>query len=88
MRCVGGCSDGDKFDGEWRNDERHGKGAMVYCNGDSGVQEKYEGEWVEGRMHGRSVVRVPLLVLGSTSIISSIIGSRGITRPCITSCVI
>lgn len=47
------CSDGDKFDGEWRNDERHGKGAMVYCNGDSGVQEKYEGEWVEGRMHGR-----------------------------------
>ena len=46
-------SDGDKFDGEWRNDERHGKGAMIYCNGENGVQEKYEGEWVEGRMHGR-----------------------------------
>jgi hypothetical protein len=47
------CSDGDKFEGEWRNDERHGKGAMIYCNKDSDCQEKYEGEWVEGRMHGR-----------------------------------
>jgi hypothetical protein len=47
------CSDGDKYDGEWRNDERHGKGAMIYCSKDSDVQEKYEGEWSEGRMHGR-----------------------------------
>ena len=50
---LSSASDGDKYDGEWRNDERHGKGAMIYCSKDSDVQEKYEGEWVEGRMHGK-----------------------------------
>ena len=55
------CSDGDKYDGEWRNDERHGKGAMIYCSKDSDVQEKYEGEWHEGRMQGRYGLPIPPL---------------------------
>lgn len=46
-------SDGDRFEGEWRNDERHGRGSMIYSSKDSDIQEKYEGEWIEGRMHGR-----------------------------------
>jgi len=49
-------SDGDKYDGEWRNDEKHGRGTMIYCGDKSGVQEKYEGEWAEGRMQGRCVL--------------------------------
>lgn len=46
-------SDGDKYDGDWKNDERHGHGIMTYCGENDSVQEKYEGEWVEGRMQGK-----------------------------------
>ena len=46
-------SDGDKYDGDWRNDERHGHGVMTYCGDNNSIQEKYEGEWVEGRMQGK-----------------------------------
>lgn len=52
--------DGDRYEGEWRNDERHGKGSMVYASavdrdGSRKVEEKYEGDWVDGKMSGRGV---------------------------------
>ena len=34
---------GDKYQGEWKNEKRHGQGAYIYPNG-----RKYEGEWKDG----------------------------------------
>jgi hypothetical protein len=39
------CHDGDRFDGEWQNDKRHGKGMMTYVAEDGQTKEKYEGDW-------------------------------------------
>jgi hypothetical protein len=40
-------SNGDKYNGNWRNDKREGLGDMTYTNGD-----KYNGEWVEDKREG------------------------------------
>jgi len=45
-------ADGDKYDGEWKDDRRHGKGSVIYRGADGAVVEKYEGDWFEGKMHG------------------------------------
>ncbi len=39
--------DGDKYLGEWKDDELNGKGTLTATNGD-----KYIGEWRDGSMHG------------------------------------
>ncbi len=31
---------GDKYDGEWREDKRHGKGTVTYARADDGTEEK------------------------------------------------
>lgn len=41
-------ADGDKYEGEWREDKRHGRGTVIYAAPDGGVAEKYEGDWVDG----------------------------------------
>jgi hypothetical protein len=47
-------ADGDMYVGQWRNDERHGRGVMTYSKSDANaVQEKYDGEFAEGKMSGR-----------------------------------
>lgn len=38
---------GDKYEGEWKNDLQNGKGTFTYANGD-----KYEGQWVDGNREG------------------------------------
>eukprot|EP00199_Chlamydomonas_sp_CCMP681_P005883 CAMPEP_0119101646 /NCGR_PEP_ID=MMETSP1180-20130426/641_1 /TAXON_ID=3052 ORGANISM="Chlamydomonas cf sp, Strain CCMP681" /NCGR_SAMPLE_ID=MMETSP1180 /ASSEMBLY_ACC=CAM_ASM_000741 /LENGTH=247 /DNA_ID=CAMNT_0007085797 /DNA_START=75 /DNA_END=818 /DNA_ORIENTATION=+ len=38
---------GERYQGEWRNNLRHGKGTVIYKNGD-----KYEGDWSSGLRHG------------------------------------
>lgn len=38
---------GERYQGEWRDNQRHGKGTVIYKNGD-----KYEGDWSEGLRHG------------------------------------
>ena len=43
-----------RYDGEWRNDERHGRGVMIYHCDEDNTFEKYEGEWVSRSYH-RSV---------------------------------
>ena len=45
-------SNGDRYEGEWRDDKRHGKGVVTYAGPNGTVQEKYEGDWVDGKMHG------------------------------------
>lgn len=39
---------GDKYEGEWVNDKRHGKGRVVYAATHGGNAEEYVGDWVEG----------------------------------------
>lgn len=38
---------GDKYEGEWKNDLQNGKGTFTYANGD-----KYEGQWLNGNREG------------------------------------
>lgn len=38
---------GDKYEGEWKNDLQNGKGTFTYANGDI-----YEGQWVNGNREG------------------------------------
>lgn len=40
--------DGCKYDGDWKDDVRHGKGTFEYTNGD-----KYEGDWADDIQHGK-----------------------------------
>jgi hypothetical protein len=41
-----------QYEGEWKDDKRHGKGTVTYRGQDGSIVEKYEGDWYEGRMHG------------------------------------
>ncbi len=47
-------SNGDKYDGEWRQNRKHGIGKMVY-NG----KGEYQGYWENGRRHGEGVFTYP-----------------------------
>lgn len=38
---------GDKYEGEWKNDFQNGTGTFTYANGDT-----YEGQWVNGNREG------------------------------------
>ena len=40
--------DGHRYEGEWRNDRRHGRGTCTWPNG-----TRYEGKWRSGRHHGQ-----------------------------------
>ena len=35
-------ADGDKYEGEWKDDKRHGKGTVTYRGQDGSIVEKYE----------------------------------------------
>ena len=41
---------GGKYDGEWKDDKRHGWGTLTGANG------VYDGEWKDGAMHGRGTM--------------------------------
>ena len=43
---------GAKYEGEYQNDLKHGRGKYTYPNGDV-----YDGEWSEGKRHGKGVYR-------------------------------
>lgn len=38
---------GDRYEGEWKNDLQNGNGSFVYADG-----EKYEGQWKDGKKNG------------------------------------
>ena len=42
----------DVYEGEWRDDKRHGVGRHVYASGGT-----YEGEWADDQRHGRGIFR-------------------------------
>lgn len=43
--------DGSKYDGDWKDDVRHGKGVFEYTNGD-----KYDGDWADDIQHGKVLI--------------------------------
>ena len=51
---------GERYEGQWREDTAHGKGTLTYAGGD-----KYVGEWAEGmyvcRQIGRSIAILAIL---------------------------
>jgi len=40
-------ADGDVYEGEFKNDKRHGEGKYTFADGDV-----YEGNWKDGKRHG------------------------------------
>ncbi len=44
-------SNGDKYEGEWKQGKRHGWGLYSWSGGD-----KYEGEWKDNKMHGWGIL--------------------------------
>ena len=40
--------DGDKYDGEWKDDKKHGQGTYTFADG-----AKYVGEWKDDKYHGK-----------------------------------
>lgn len=41
---------GDKYTGEWKEGQKHGKGKMIFFE-----EATYEGEWADNVMHGYGV---------------------------------
>ena len=39
---------GNRYEGDWRNNKTHGRGTLYFANGD-----KCEGDWREDRLVGR-----------------------------------
>ena len=44
-------ADGAWYDGEFKNDYRHGQGTFYWTNG-----TKYIGSWFDGDMHGEGII--------------------------------
>ena len=44
-------ANGDKYDGEWKDHKKHGRGVVAYANGD-----KFEAEWKDDKRNGTGVV--------------------------------
>ena len=42
------CRNGERYEGEYRNDKRHGQGTVTYASGN-----RYSGEWRNGKRYGR-----------------------------------
>ncbi len=38
---------GERYEGQWKDDKAHGKGTLTYIHGD-----RYVGEWAEAMKHG------------------------------------
>ncbi len=46
--------DGSKYEGEWKNDKRHGRGVLTRPDG-----MRYEGEWADGKPNGKGILTSP-----------------------------
>ncbi|GIT07283.1 MAG: hypothetical protein CM1200mP30_09130 [Pseudomonadota bacterium] len=47
--------DGEWYEGEWKDWEKHGQGTYSFSNGD-----KYVGNWKNGNFHGREFTLLPM----------------------------
>eukprot|EP01031_Cornospumella_fuschlensis_P024823 gene24823-29997_t len=43
-------ANGNKYEGDLKNNKKHGKGVYTWANGD-----KYDGDWKDDFMHGSGV---------------------------------
>lgn len=50
-RAVYSYSNGDLYEGEWKDNKIHGKGVYIYSNGD-----KYEGSFINAMKHGQGKI--------------------------------
>ena len=43
-----------RYDGEWADDRRSGRGVQSYVDAKAGGQvvERFDGDWLDGKMHG------------------------------------
>ena len=71
---VGVCiyMDGSRYQGDWRNGLKCGRGTHSFASGD-----QFEGEWENGWMHGRAAGRVHLERIGDKYIGEVQYGRRG-----------
>ena len=57
-------NNGDKYEGEWKNDLKHGNGIMNYKNGEKFYFskdkfeeiEKYDGYWEKNKKNGKGII--------------------------------
>ena len=47
-------ANGDRYDGEWRDDKKNGHGIDTWANG-----ERYDGEWRDGKANGTGIYTKP-----------------------------
>lgn len=48
-------ANGNLYDGEWKDDDRHGKGVHYWKDFSKYHGDRYDGEWVEGKFNGKGV---------------------------------
>ena len=53
-------ANGCMYEGEFKDDKRHGHGTFSYFSGD-----RYEGDWVEDKRHGQAIAAASLAQIGS-----------------------
>jgi len=47
-------TDGEKYDGEWKDGKQNGQGTLTFKDG-----SKYLGEWKDGEYHGQGTETLP-----------------------------
>lgn len=54
-------ADGEKYDGDWLDNKKSGKGNSLFYNYKKGIYayasgDRYEGEWQDGKRHGKGIL--------------------------------
>lgn len=50
---------GERYEGQWRANQRHGSGTLWVRDKRGGVRKRYTGEWMNGRIHGYGTYYFP-----------------------------
>jgi hypothetical protein len=53
-------ANGDKYDGNWKDNKKSGQGVMNFVNGN-----KYDGQWKDDKMNGHGTIRLNLRYINS-----------------------
>ena len=49
-RCIQILPSGNTFEGDYRDDKKHGRGIYTFASGN-----RYEGDFIDGKRHGRGI---------------------------------